>query len=95
MPTYEYQCSACGHLFEVFQKISDLPIETCPDCQGNTVKKLLSPSGFQLKGTGWYATDFRTKKPVESEKPATDASTIEKKPGESDTKTTSSAETTS
>jgi len=61
MPTYEYQCRACGHLFEEFQKMSDAPLEDCPSCQTKDVQKLLSPAGFQLKGTGWYATDFRDK----------------------------------
>lgn len=69
MPTYEYQCTACGHHLEAFQKISDNPLVDCPNCKQQALKKLLSPSNFQLKGTGWYVTDFRDKgKPKPAEK---------------------------
>ncbi len=57
MPLYEYQCGACGHRFEIIQKFSDAPITECPDCRG-MVRKLQSAPAFQLKGTGWYATDY-------------------------------------
>lgn len=57
MPLYEYQCDACGHRFEVIQKFSDAPIETCEKCGGG-VKKLLSSPAIQFKGTGWYITDY-------------------------------------
>jgi putative FmdB family regulatory protein len=57
MPLYEYQCDACGHRFEVIQKYSDAPIETCPKC-GGTVHKLLSSPAIQFKGSGWYITDY-------------------------------------
>ncbi|MFP5379685.1 MAG: FmdB family zinc ribbon protein [Vicinamibacteria bacterium] len=57
MPLYEYQCEACGHRFEVIQKYSDAPIETCPKCEG-VVRKLLSSPAIQFKGTGWYITDY-------------------------------------
>ena len=60
MPLYEYQCDACGHRFEVIQKFSDAPIETCPKCSG-AVRKLIAAPAFQLKGTGWYVTDFAKK----------------------------------
>jgi putative FmdB family regulatory protein len=61
MPIYEYQCSACGHQMEAFQKISDAPITECPECHQPTLHKMISASGFQLKGTGWYKTDYSTK----------------------------------
>lgn len=61
MPTYEYQCSKCGHHLEAFQKMSDAPLTDCPKCSQSTLQKLVSASGFQLKGTGWYVTDFRNK----------------------------------
>ncbi len=61
MPIYEYQCSACHHAFDVIQKMNDEPIKTCPTCLKNSVVRLVSAAGFQLKGTGWYATDFKTK----------------------------------
>lgn len=71
MPIYEYQCEACGHAFDVRQKMSDNPIKTCPECNKDEAKRLVSAAGFQLKGTGWYATDFKDKpksKPQESTK---------------------------
>jgi putative FmdB family regulatory protein len=57
MPLYEYQCDACGHRFEVIQKFSDAPLETCEKC-GGAVKKLLSSPAIQFKGSGWYITDY-------------------------------------
>jgi putative FmdB family regulatory protein len=57
MPLYEYQCEACAHRFEVIQKYSDAPIETCPRCNG-AVRKLLSSPAIQFKGSGWYITDY-------------------------------------
>jgi putative FmdB family regulatory protein len=61
MPIYEYECSLCGHRLEAFQKMSDAPLINCPECNKPNLKKLISAAGFQLKGTGWYATDFRNK----------------------------------
>jgi putative FmdB family regulatory protein len=60
MPLYEYLCDACGHRFEVIQKFSDPPVETCPKC-GGRVQKLMSSPAFQFKGTGWYVTDYAKK----------------------------------
>jgi putative FmdB family regulatory protein len=59
MPIYEYRCSACGHKLESLQKLADAPLLTCPSCGKQTLTKLLSAAGFQLKGSGWYATDFK------------------------------------
>jgi putative FmdB family regulatory protein len=59
MPIYEYKCSACSHELESLQKFSDSPLLTCPACGKDTLTKLLSAAGFQLKGSGWYQTDFR------------------------------------
>ena len=63
MPIYEYQCKACGHRLEAFQKISDDPLKNCPECEKEELEKLISATSFHLKGTGWYVTDFRDKKP--------------------------------
>lgn len=60
MPLYEYECDACGHRFEKIVKFSDPPVETCPKC-GGAIHKLISAPAFQLKGTGWYATDYPKK----------------------------------
>ena len=57
MPLYEYQCDTCAHRFEVIQKYSDAPIDTCPKCAGS-VKKLFSSPAIQFKGSGWYITDY-------------------------------------
>ena len=57
MPIYEYRCLDCGHQFELMQKFSDPPAETCTSCSG-TVQKLISRSAFHLKGSGWYVTDY-------------------------------------
>ena len=61
MPIYEYECSSCGHKLEIIQKMTELPITECPACHQGGLQKLVSASAFQLKGTGWYATDFRDK----------------------------------
>jgi putative FmdB family regulatory protein len=60
MPIYEYRCSACGHELEVLQKLSDPLLTGCPKCGKPALTKLLSAAGFQLKGSGWYATDFKS-----------------------------------
>lgn len=59
MPIYEYHCSSCGHETELLQKMSDAPLTVCPACGKATFNKRISAAGFQLKGSGWYATDFR------------------------------------
>jgi putative FmdB family regulatory protein len=61
MPIYEYRCQACGHELEAMQKMSDPALTDCPECGQAELKKLISAAGFQLKGTGWYATDFKDK----------------------------------
>ena len=60
MPIYEYQCCKCGEIFEAFQKINDRPLKHCKFCQGK-VERLISQSSFQLKGGGWYLTDYARK----------------------------------
>jgi putative FmdB family regulatory protein len=60
VPIYEYKCSKCGEIFEAFQKINDEPLEHCKYCKGK-VERLLSQTSFQLKGSGWYLTDYSRK----------------------------------
>ena len=68
MPLYEYHCKNCGEQTELLQKLSDTPEKTCPACHKDTLEKQISSSNFQLKGSGWYVTDFRDKqKPDVSE----------------------------
>ena len=59
MPIYAYKCSACGFAKDVLQKISDAPLAVCPSCGASAFGKQLTSAGFQLKGSGWYVTDFR------------------------------------
>ncbi|MDN4018073.1 FmdB family zinc ribbon protein [Zwartia panacis] len=59
MPIYAYKCTACGHAQDVLQKISDKPLTVCPECHQETYAKQVTAAGFQLKGSGWYVTDFR------------------------------------
>ncbi|MDT8989503.1 FmdB family zinc ribbon protein [Curvibacter sp. APW13] len=59
MPIYAYKCDACGFSKDVLQKMSDAPLQECPSCGKNTFSKQLTAAGFQLKGSGWYATDFK------------------------------------
>ncbi len=81
MPIYEYRCSDCGREQEVLQKVSEPPLTICPACGKPGLQKLLSAAGFQLKGSGWYATDFKNKKAPEKKPEAkTETKTEEKKP---------------
>jgi putative FmdB family regulatory protein len=59
MPIYAYRCAACGHAKDVLQKISDAPLTVCPACGAPRFDKQVTAAGFQLKGSGWYVTDFR------------------------------------
>src|SRR4051812_2207866 len=59
MPIYAYRCTTCGHAQDVLRKISDPPLNTCPACGAATFVKQVTAAGFQLKGSGWYVTDFR------------------------------------
>ena len=59
MPIYAYKCDSCGFAKDVLQKISDAPLQDCPDCGKSSFKKQLTAAGFQLKGSGWYVTDFK------------------------------------
>jgi putative FmdB family regulatory protein len=63
MPIYEYECQACGHTFEEWQKMSDKPVRICPKCKARKVEKLISQTSFQLKGGGWYSDLYASQKP--------------------------------
>jgi putative FmdB family regulatory protein len=98
MPIYEYRCSECGQDHEVLQKVSEPPLTECPSCGKPALQKQLSAAGFQLKGSGWYATDFKGsgKKPVEKKAEAkSDAKTEAKTETKSETKTESKPASTS
>ncbi|MEC9247862.1 MAG: zinc ribbon domain-containing protein [Pseudomonadota bacterium] len=93
MPIYEYQCTKCEYCFELMQRMSDSPPSKCPECGNPGVKKLISRVGFQLKGTGWYETDFKnkqkdsTKNKSEGDDKATKTSEEKKKNPATETKT--------
>ncbi len=70
MPIYAYKCSDCGFEQDVMQKVSDAPLTDCPACGKPTFTKQLTAAGFQLKGSGWYATDFKGGAPKKEEAPA-------------------------
>lgn len=77
MPIYEYACTKCGHELEVIQKINDKPLTRCPKCKGK-LEKQLSQTSFQLKGSGWYVTDYSRgggKKADKKEEKKSDAAT--------------------
>jgi putative FmdB family regulatory protein len=100
MPIYEYRCNACGHQEEHLQKVSEAPLTVCPACGKPEYRKQLSAAGFQLKGTGWYATDFKGggKKPAEkkADSKTSDSKTSDTKTeSKSDSKTESKPETKS
>jgi putative FmdB family regulatory protein len=80
MPIYEYRCTSCGHQQEFLQKVSDAPVTVCTQCGKPTFSKMLTAAGFQLKGSGWYATDFKNGGKA---KPATDSSKIVPPKGDS------------
>lgn len=81
MPIYEYKCSKCGKVFEIIQKVSDEPLSRCKSCDGK-VERLISNTSFQLKGSGWYLTDY-ARKPESSTASDSEGKTGEKaKPGE-------------
>ncbi len=88
MPIYEYRCASCGNEHEALQKITEPLLITCPACHRDTLTKLVSAAGFKLKGSGWYATDFKN-----GSKPA--AKTESKKESGTEAKADSQAESTS
>lgn len=97
MPIYAYKCESCGHSKDVLQKISDAPLTECPACGKATFAKQITAAGFQLKGSGWYATDFKggsapaaapAGAPASDAKPA-DAKPADSKPADSATKSDS------
>jgi len=90
MPIYEYRCAACGHQEDHLQKLADAPLTRCPACGKKKYEKQLSAAGFQLKGSGWYATDFKGGKAPEAAKPEAKAET--KSEPKSETKTESKTE---
>lgn len=90
MPIYEYRCGECGYQKEYLQRMNDAPLTDCPECGKRAFNKLVTAAGFQLKGTGWYATDFKNngaKPSAKTDKTADSSKTAEsstKEPSKSD-----------
>jgi putative FmdB family regulatory protein len=76
MPIYAYKCSSCGHAKDVLQKISDAPLTECPACGEQAFTKQVTAAGFQLKGSGWYVTDFRGGSSGAAAAPAADSKAV-------------------
>jgi putative FmdB family regulatory protein len=106
VPIYEYQCNECEHKLEALQKMSDEPLQECPDCGKQSLRKLVSAATFRLSGSGWYETDFKDKKEQKNlfksdNKPQSDsdsktaASVDSKKPDSSGSKKSESKSTES
>jgi putative FmdB family regulatory protein len=101
MPIYEYRCTACGHELEALQKLSDAPLVACPACGKEALRKMVTAAGFQLKGSGWYQTDFRSSGAKPPAKPGAGTEgagkpvegSAAKSEAPADTKTDSKAET--
>lgn len=93
MPIYAYKCASCGHAKDVLQKISDAQLTVCPACGAQSFTKQLTAAGFQLKGSGWYVTDFRGgAKPPASGNPADKAAEPAKTESKTEAKTESKTE---
>ncbi|MCG8324917.1 MAG: zinc ribbon domain-containing protein [Thiotrichales bacterium] len=91
MPIYEYQCTACARKLDAFQKISDAPLTDCPSCGEPQLKKCVTAPAFQLKGAGWYETDFKDKKKPAGNKEADKEKKDGKETAKTDTKKPESA----
>ena len=77
MPIYAYRCASCGHAKDVLQKLSDPPLTQCPACGAQTFSKQVTAAGFQLKGSGWYATDFKGDKSAKKSDSSSDGAQSE------------------
>jgi len=93
MPIYAYKCSACGFAKDALQKMSDAPLTVCPACGASAFEKQVTAAGFQLKGSGWYVTDFRDGGGKKSEPATAPASSDGAKPADSAAAASSSSST--
>ncbi len=91
MPIYAYRCTTCGHAQDMLRKISDPPLNVCPACGAATFVKQVTAAGFQLKGSGWYVTDFRGDKKAAKSGDADAAPAADGKPAEGDAAKSESA----
>jgi putative FmdB family regulatory protein len=89
MPIYEYECSSCHRISEAVQKFSDAPLASCGHCQGE-LRKLISRSTFHLRGSGWYVTDYASKKGTEGKKPKNTESKVSEDTGKKESSASTS-----
>lgn len=94
MPIYAYRCADCGHAQDFLQKISDGPIAECPSCGSKNFAKQVTAAGFQLKGGGWYVTDFRDSGKKDGKKSESGSGTSETKTESKPAETTAASTTT-
>ena len=80
MPTYDYKCNDCGHLFEYFQKMTDEPLTECPECKGKLKRLIGNGAGMIFKGSGFYLTDYKNKKNVTNSAPVNNETNKTEKP---------------
>ena len=93
MPIYEYRCAACGFQKEYLQKMGDAPLTDCPECGTASLRKMVTAAGFQLKGSGWYATDFKHGSQTKSKPDGKPAGKTEDQPAaKTDDKSTAKSE---
>jgi putative FmdB family regulatory protein len=91
MPTYDYECEACGHTWEMFQRIVEDPIKQCPDCKKKKARRLFGTGGaVMFKGSGFYETDYRSESYKKGEKAAKDASSKSDSGGDKGSKSSGS-----
>ncbi|MNC86763.1 Zinc ribbon domain protein [compost metagenome] len=93
MPIYEYKCAACGHQEDHLQKLSEAPLTKCPACGKKKYAKQLTAAGFQLKGSGWYASDFKGGKAEAKTEAKAETKTESKTEAKSETKSEAKSET--
>ena len=87
MPIYEYRCASCGYQKEYLQRMSDAPLTDCPECGKGTFNKMVTAAGFQLKGNGWYVTDFKNASPSKKNQDPSAASAAKENSRESKAET--------
>ena len=95
MPTYEYLCGKCGHEFEREQRITEDPVKTCPQCRARKVQRLISRTGFVLKGSGWYSDLYASAKPASDKEAGAGAAADAKGDAKPDAKSESKPKTES
>ena len=93
MPTYEYECKKCGHIFEAFQSMTEAPVKKCPECSGQVKRLISSGAGLIFKGSGFYITDYKKAKTVSNETKSSDTNKGESSKSKTDDKKSDTKDT--